>query len=196
MLPIIMPENWMFTGFLVFAVFGPIVRAEMRYYQSHLLTMVRPKDGGDKVEIETGVRKASTKKKRQKVEVKVEPGVNNRPSPTKNRKFTVNQELQMIAIEQSKVLAKRCAQNELNDRIVAMHTKTVAGKKALIEEVGSSLSCILHLTVLVDLSLCRSSWFLTKNSRAHWMRDLTRCEMAMIESMGDKADHEHATNNN
>ena len=86
-LPTIMSENWMLTGFLVFAVFGPIVRAEMRYYQSHLL-MVRPKDGGgDKVEIETGVK---TKKRRQKVEVKVELRVYNRPSPTKNSKFTVN----------------------------------------------------------------------------------------------------------
>ena len=63
----------MFTGFLVFAVFGPIVRAEMSHYQS-LHLMVRPKDGGadNKVEIETG---AKTKKKCQKVEVKVEPGV-------------------------------------------------------------------------------------------------------------------------
>ena len=71
----------LFTGFLVFALFaGPIVRPEMRYYQSHLL-MVRPKDGGDeKVEIESG---GKTKKKRQKVEVKMEPGVYNRPSPTK-----------------------------------------------------------------------------------------------------------------
>ena len=95
--------------------------------------MVRPKDGStdNKVEIKTG---AKTKKKHQKVEVKVEPGVYNHPSPTKNSKFTVNQELQMITIEQSNVLAKRRAQNELNNHIVAMHTKKVAGKKALIEE--------------------------------------------------------------
>ena len=46
-LPTIMPKNWTFTGFLVFALFGPIVRPEMRFYQSHLL-MVRPRDGGDK----------------------------------------------------------------------------------------------------------------------------------------------------
>ena len=84
-LPAIMPENWVFTCFLVFALFGPIVRPEMRYYQSHLF-MVRPKDGGDekKVEIKTS---AKTKKKRQKVEVKMEPGVYNRPSPTKNSKL-------------------------------------------------------------------------------------------------------------
>jgi hypothetical protein len=33
-LPALMPENWVFTGFLVFSLFGPIVRPEMRYYQS------------------------------------------------------------------------------------------------------------------------------------------------------------------
>jgi hypothetical protein len=130
-LPTTMPENWMFTGFLVFALFGPIVRPEMRYYQSHLL-LVRPKDGGDKkVEIEAG---AKTKRKHQKVEVKMEPGDYNRPLPTKNSMFTVSQELQMVAIKQSKVLMESRAKNELNDRIVAMHTKKVAGKKALIEE--------------------------------------------------------------
>ena len=90
--------------------------------------MVRPKDGStdNKVEIKTG---AKTKKKHQKVEVKVEPGVYNHPSPTKNSKFTVNQELQMITIEQSKVLAKRCAQNELNNRIVTMHTKRLLARR-------------------------------------------------------------------
>ena len=64
----------------------------------------------------------------------MEPGVYNRPSPTKNSKFNVNQELPMVAIEQSKALRKSHAKNELNNSIVAMHTKKVAGKKALIEE--------------------------------------------------------------
>ena len=55
LMPSIMPKNSMFTGFLVvFALFGAIVKAEMRYYQSHLL-MVRPKDGDDdKDAIDTG----------------------------------------------------------------------------------------------------------------------------------------------
>ena len=75
----------------------------------------------------------------------------------------------MITIEQSKVLAKRRAQNELNDCIVAMHTKKVAGKKTLIED-AKFLSCIPHLRILLDLSLFRSSsWFLMKKSRARWM---------------------------
>ena len=98
-------------------------------------------------EIETG-KKASTKKKRQKVEVKVEPGVYNRPSPTINSKFTVNQELQMVVIEHSKVLMESRAKNKLNNCIVAMHTKKVAGKKALIEE-AKFLSCIPHLRILI-----------------------------------------------
>ena len=111
--------------------------------------MVRSKDGGDEVEIETGAEKnASTKKKRQKIEVKVEPGVHYRPSPTKNSKFTVNQKLQMVAIEQSKVLIESRAKNDdLNDCIVAMHTKKVAIKKALIEEAKFF---VLHSTPVVD----------------------------------------------
>jgi hypothetical protein len=41
-----MPENWMFPGFFIIALFGPIVEVEMRCYQSPFL-MTKPKDGND-----------------------------------------------------------------------------------------------------------------------------------------------------
>jgi hypothetical protein len=41
-----MPENYVFPGFLVFALLGPIVHPDMRRYQSHLI-MTRPPIGND-----------------------------------------------------------------------------------------------------------------------------------------------------
>ena len=137
--------------------------------------------------------KASTKKKRQKVEVKVEPGVYNRPLPTKNSNFTVNQELQVVAIEQSEVLMESRAKDELNNCIIAMHTKKVAGKKALIEEAKFF---VLHSTPedpnrppFVQKLMVLNEEF------ASGLDDLTRCELAIIESMGNKGDNENATKN-
>jgi hypothetical protein len=102
-----MPENWMFPGFIIFTLFGPIVEPEMRYYQSHLL-MTKQKDGTDCAENGTcgnrlGTSMTSDTKKRHKVQVKVEPGSLNRSSLARN-KLTVSQEFQKAAMEQSKLL--------------------------------------------------------------------------------------------
>ena len=101
----------------------------------------------------------------------------------------------MVAIEQSKVLMERNrAKNELNDRIVAMHTKKVAGKKALIEEAKFF---VLHSTPEDPNRLQFVQKLMVLNKEfASALDDLTKCEMAMIESMGDKgADDENATHN-
>ena len=75
-----MRENWMFPGFLIFALFGPIVEPEMRYYQSHLL-MTKPKDGTACGADENGagagnrlMTSGSSKKTKKRIVVTVEPG--------------------------------------------------------------------------------------------------------------------------
>ena len=100
----------------------------------------------------------------------------------------------MITIEQSKVLTKRRAQNELNDRIVAMHTKKVASKEALIEEAKFF---VLHSTP-EDLNRPQfvQKLLVLNKELASALDDLTRCKMAMIESMGDKQGNDENTNNN
>lgn len=79
----IMTENWMFPApcFLIFALFGPIVEPEIRYYQSHLLMTNKPRESagcGDENETVRNrlVTPSDSKKSHRKMQVKkVGPGV-------------------------------------------------------------------------------------------------------------------------
>ena len=126
----IMPDNWMFPGFIVFSMFGPIVETEMRYYQSHLL-MPKPKDGTAPNGTNSGTRLMTSdnnnNKKRHKVQLKVEPGSLDHSSL--RNKLIVSQEFQKAAMEQSKLLLQSHEDNQYNDGLVSMYTTKVAGLK-------------------------------------------------------------------
>jgi len=77
-----------------------------------------------KVKVEKGVGR-----------VKEEPGRNSSTSPTKTKGYTINQQLQIAAMAQSKMVIDNRVRTDLSDRIIAMQTNKVAGKKALIEEL-------------------------------------------------------------
>ncbi|KAI2508514.1 hypothetical protein MHU86_5913 [Fragilaria crotonensis] len=187
----IMPENWMFPGFIVFSLFGPIVEPEMRYYQSHLL-MTMPKDGtscGDENRTGGGNRLlASDKKnKRHEARVKVEPGgpLSNRSYLPGNQKFTVSQEFQKVAMEQSKLLLESHEENMYNDCLVSMHTTKVAGVKARIEDVK-----FLFLHSATD-DPARAEYMqklkALNDELETALRELTECEISIVESLKKSA---------
>lgn len=138
-----MPDSYVFPGYLVFALLGPIVPPEMRPHQSHLI-MTKPPVEDDTSE--QSKRKSETdtagsrKMHKVKVEkgvgrVKEEPGRNSSTSPTKTKGYTINQQLQIAAMAQSKMVIDNRVRTDLSDCIIAMQTNKVAGKKALIEEL-------------------------------------------------------------
>ncbi|KAI2492691.1 hypothetical protein MHU86_21839 [Fragilaria crotonensis] len=115
----IMPENWMFPGFIVFSLFGPIVESGMRHYQSHLL-VIKPNDGtlsGKRLLTSDNINdNNNTSNKKQKChteQVDVEPGggpLNHSSSPG-NKKLTVSQGVQTAATEQSELLQESADEN-------------------------------------------------------------------------------------
>lgn len=156
-----MPDNYLFPGYLVFAMMGPIVPHEMRRFQSHLI-MEKPPPKLDDENLSSKGSQAASKRKRggpvgdsknmddprmcklnKKVEVKQESGsgtssgqrVADSSSSPKDKTYTVNQQLQIAAMAQAKKVIDIRERSDLSDRIVAMHKHKVAGKKALIEEL-------------------------------------------------------------
>ncbi|KAI2495196.1 hypothetical protein MHU86_19335 [Fragilaria crotonensis] len=150
---LLMPVNYVFPGFLVFALLGPIVHPDMRHFQSHLI-MTQPKgnsctsgghDSSGSVSVSKRKRSATEEKKlNKKVEVKQEAGSatdssmhrsGNQQGTSASNDYTINQQLQIAAMAQSKIVINNRERSDLSDRIVAMHTSKVAGKKVLIEEL-------------------------------------------------------------
>ena len=138
-----MPDNYLFPGYLVFAMMGPIVPHEMRRFQSHLIMTKPPKmEDNNKANIilHEGSKRKRSPGDKQRVEVKQESGsgTNSRrgsPSTKGNKNYTVSQQLQIAAMAQAKKVIEIRERTDLSDRIVAMHTNKVAGKKALLEEL-------------------------------------------------------------
>jgi hypothetical protein len=198
-----MRENWMFPGFLIFALFGPIVEPEMRYYQSHLL-MTKPKDGtacgGNKNGSGAGNRRmtsgSSNKKKKCSV-VKVEPGSLDCFSP--GNKLTASQEFQKAAMEQSKLLLESNEENKYNDRLVSMHTTKVASARVRIEDVK-----FLYVYSATD-DPARAGYMqklIVLNDKLEIaLSELTECVIAIVKSLKKKRnrageDKENLCNNN
>ena len=198
-----MRENWMFPGFLIFALFGPIVEPEMRYYQSHLL-MTKPKDGTACGADENGagagnrlMTSGSSKKTKKRIVVKVEPG--SLDCFSTGNKLTASQEFQKAAMEQSKLLLESNEEDKYNDRLVSMHTTKVASARVRIEVVK-----FLYVHSATD-DPARAGYIqkliVLNDELEKALSELTECEIAIVESLKKKRnregeDKENLCNNN
>jgi hypothetical protein len=150
-----MPDSWIFTGFIIFALLGPIVPSVMFPYRSELL-MTAPPDNclgisrkeatsnasgitsttassatGRTATRKTAALESAAARQRKHGISEVSLGED---QGTKRVLLTLNQKISLAGIAQSKVMIEHREQSQISDRIIAMNKKRVAGQKLLINE--------------------------------------------------------------
>ena len=144
-----MPDAWMFPGFIIFALLGPIVPPEMTNYRLELLMTSTP-DTTVGAELDADGRQKRRKTKGRastRNAVTLEhlgansTGTGSRRSAVihetsgrERRELSLNQQISLAGIAQSKVMIDHREQSKISDRIIAMNRKKVGGQKLLLDE--------------------------------------------------------------
>lgn len=143
-----MPDSWTFPGFITFAcLLGPIVPNGMIQHRSELLMSSPPAPTTTGI-LSTNGRNAQRKTQRKEYESKrnkklrqdeqIRNRVNNATSaPTATPAAytgTLHQHIQVAGLANMRLLSEKREVARINDRIIAMHTRTVAGIQAVINE--------------------------------------------------------------
>lgn len=144
-----MPDSWVFPGFIIFALLGPIVPPEMTNYRLELLMTSTP-ETGDSAGLDADARRKRRKTKGRATlrnavaheNLDASSGNGSRRSSAATRQtsgcerqeLSLNQKISLAGIAQSKVMIDHREQSQISDRIIAMNRKKVGGQKLLLDE--------------------------------------------------------------
>lgn len=150
-----MPENWTFPGFIAFALMGPIVPSTMIALRSELLmtnlpsTASKDPENGRASMRRSVIANKKKENKRRKISQQWEEEETCNSSqvtnPTNSNSLpgaageaatiTLNHQIMVAGIVQSKMLIDQRSEAQLNDRVIEMHKKRVGGQQILINEL-------------------------------------------------------------
>jgi len=127
-----MPQDWIFPGFISFALLGPIVPPSLLPYRSEIMMPSLPT-------IEPGNTAHGRAALRKEKALKSKVGVAAIPPP-KSKAVTLQQKLMIAGIAQSQMHMEKREQNREQDRMIAFYQKKVAAQRMLIEQIKYTIS--------------------------------------------------------
>ena len=134
-----MPDDWMFPGFIAFAMLGPIVPPVMAPYRTEIfMTKLPPIAVGDTSNGRAAVRRMEKNKKiadaKSKIPVKESTAVASAAASivVKEEHISTQQKIMIAGIAQSKVLIEQRQHFKLNDQKTLLHKEKVTAVRILI----------------------------------------------------------------
>jgi hypothetical protein len=138
-----MPDDWMFPGFITFALLGPIVPPTLIPYRSEILMAGLPpmSPGDTSTNGRAATRKTERNNKRKATDVVATAAVaSGVPATDQKQEVSLQHRIMVAGIAQSKMLMEQRQNDKANDRVIAFHQKKVSAQRMLLNEVKFMIS--------------------------------------------------------